>query len=418
MATVLAFPERRVGDWTEAERARLNELAGRFADEAGVEVVFGRTDADDPWCVVLDARDEVLVHVARVNGTFVAHTLPGDAFAESRDLKTVVESVLGPKWQDDRDGVVVPFALSARHAQVVTAVLLVAAFVDHHRAEAATEEWALATVRLAKSPATNGKAGQRDEAAKAAAAALPDPSPLDRPAPTASSEAAPLADHDFSGTTGARSRSADDRPTTPKIHLDLSALLFDEPDATVVGPPVASIGTDGPDLLGAPRSMPAPARLLDGGGGDDLLHLDGGTVAIGGGGADRFVVDAAVGDAPRLLGVVLDFDPGRDVVAVDGAPAFSIVSRGPVANVLAAPAVSVVGLPSVAGERVGIDVDGDGREDGFFLVANAPEAVNRTVRNAFLGAADAGPADADRNGGFDLAPAAEPTMILPADNVA
>ncbi len=74
MATILPFPAPRGGDWTASERAGLNELAARFAGEAGIEVAFGRTDAGDPWCVVLDARDEVLVHIAREGRDFVAHT--------------------------------------------------------------------------------------------------------------------------------------------------------------------------------------------------------------------------------------------------------------------------------------------------------------------------------------------------------
>lgn len=416
MATILAFPERRTGDWTEAERARLTELAGRFAAQVGVNIAYGISDVGDPWCVVLDAHEEVLVHVARVNGTFVAHTLAGDGFAEARDLETAVETILGTRWLEDREGAVVPFAATSRQAQVVTAVLVAAAFVEHHRAEAATDDWALATAQLRKLP-DDGREGRGDEALKAAVAVMSDG--LDRGSPAAApiqaDAAAPPSYHNPSAPAIDVLPAPADDPTPPKIHLDLSALLADETIAPVGDDAVVLIGTDGPDASEtAPdtsRLTPAPFRLLEGSIGDDLLLLDGGTVAIGGDGADRFVLAAPVpGEAPHLIGAILDFDPHHDVILVDGAAGFTIVSRTPVADVLGAGADG--GLPVVAGERVEIDVNGDGRGDGHFLLAGASDAATSDV-HAVLGAFHSGAA-----GGLQLPDPAHPAMIQPADHIA
>ena len=150
MATILPFPAPRGGDWTAGERAGLDELATRLAGEAGVEVAFGRSDSGDPWCVVLDAHDEVLVHVAREGTSFVAHTAD-DLFVKATDLRTAVERVLGSRWHEERADVVVPFAAAGRSAQVVTAVLVVASFVHHYRAEAEpAEDWSFAAARPLK----------------------------------------------------------------------------------------------------------------------------------------------------------------------------------------------------------------------------------------------------------------------------
>ena len=415
MATILAFPERRTGDWTQTERARLAELAGRFAEQAGVNIAYGISDVGDPWCVVLDAHEEVLVHLARVNGSFVAHTLAGDAFAEARDLETAVEAILGSKWLEDREGAVVPFAATSRQAQVVTAVLVAAAFVEHHRAEAATDEWALATVQLRKSP-DDGREARGDEASKVAVAVMSDDLDLgSAAAPMQADAAAPPAHQGPSAVAIDPPVTSADDPSPPKIHLDLSALLADETIAPISDHPVVLIGNEGADhpetAPDTSRLTPPPFRLLEGGSGDDLLLLDGGMVAIGGDGADRFLLAAPVpGEAPHLLGTILDFDPRHDVIAVDGAAGFTVVSQTPVANVLDRGAGA--GLPVVAGERVEIDVNGDGRGDGHFLLASAPDATTSDV-HAVLSAFHSG-----ASGELQLPDPGHLAMIQPSDNIA
>ena len=82
MSNVIAFAPRlnAGGGWTAAERARLSELADRLAaDGVKVEIVYGVTDEGDPWCVIKDDQEEVLIHVARINGQFVIHDASSDA---------------------------------------------------------------------------------------------------------------------------------------------------------------------------------------------------------------------------------------------------------------------------------------------------------------------------------------------------
>ena len=76
---------RDSGDWTAAERARLQELADRLAaGGVDVEVIFGATDEGDPWCVVTDGNGDVLIHVARIDGEFVVHSAVDDARQRGR----------------------------------------------------------------------------------------------------------------------------------------------------------------------------------------------------------------------------------------------------------------------------------------------------------------------------------------------
>jgi hypothetical protein len=115
---------RAGGDWTVGERTHLEELADRFAAVASrVEVVFGATDEGDPWCVVKDENEEVLVHIARIDGRFVVHYALDDALNEGTDLPGALGERLS--WEDVRDDVVVPFS---HQAQSFIALLVAAAF--------------------------------------------------------------------------------------------------------------------------------------------------------------------------------------------------------------------------------------------------------------------------------------------------
>jgi hypothetical protein len=67
MTNVFIFPR---GDWTDAERAELAELA-RIADKYVLE--WGQTDEGDPWCVVfLKGQHEILLHLAKLDSGYVA----------------------------------------------------------------------------------------------------------------------------------------------------------------------------------------------------------------------------------------------------------------------------------------------------------------------------------------------------------
>src|SRR6185369_8871939 len=133
MGEILPFVARvrDSGDWTAAERARLEALADQFA-KAGVhvEVIYGATDDGDPWCVVKDGNEEVLVHVARIGAKFVVHFAAQDTLEEGVDLP----SALGARLDDLHDapqasgGDVVPFSLAGRQAQSFLALIVATAF--------------------------------------------------------------------------------------------------------------------------------------------------------------------------------------------------------------------------------------------------------------------------------------------------
>jgi hypothetical protein len=112
------------GDFSGEERARLAELAERYA-AAGVrvEVIFGATEEGDPWCVVKDEAEEVLIHVARIGDTFVVHYALDDALRQGQDLRSVLRERLA--WED-RPEVVVPFS---RQAQSLLALIVAASFM-------------------------------------------------------------------------------------------------------------------------------------------------------------------------------------------------------------------------------------------------------------------------------------------------
>lgn len=111
------------GEWSREERARLAELAERYA-AAGVrvEVIYGETEEGDPWCVVKDEFEEVLIHVARIGDTFVVHYALDDALRQGQDLRSVLSERLA--WEE-RPEVVVPFS---RHAQSLLALIVATGF--------------------------------------------------------------------------------------------------------------------------------------------------------------------------------------------------------------------------------------------------------------------------------------------------
>src|SRR6185295_8426988 len=133
MGEILPFVARvrDSGDWTQSERARLEALADQFArDGVHVEVVYGATDDGDPWCVVKDANEEVLVHVARIGGRFVVHFAAQDTLEEGADLPSALGARLVDAHVDaaHEDEVVVPFSLSGRQAQGLLALIVATAF--------------------------------------------------------------------------------------------------------------------------------------------------------------------------------------------------------------------------------------------------------------------------------------------------
>lgn len=143
---------------------------------------------------------------------------------------------------------------------------------------------------------------------------------------------------------------------------------------------------------GAPPSIavgePAPGgrvRAIVGTSGDDTLAVEGGATAIGAGGADVFVLisSGGTGEEPERLGVILDYDFSND--------ALDLGKLGDDAVIVSQDAIK-------GGARIGIDYDGDGKEDGYVLAYTpGPNGEPATIL----------PEDDD--GGFTILPFPLPT---------
>jgi len=410
---------RDSGDWTMAERARLQELADRLA-ASGVEVdvIFGATDEGDPWCVVTDGDGDVLIHVARIGGAFVVHSAVDDTINEDVDLHAALrdhldatEAAMAPQ-----SATILPFGLTARQGQTFLALVVAASFFYETagvgaEAEAAELPPELPAEPTPPAPDADAPSQERELATQgatlhpssthaapplAAMAAPPPPTP-----PAASSEqlAAQPSAPPIEPT----------QPTTPKADIVLSSPGTG--DATVV-----IHGTDGDDLLvggsgdehiigGAGNDTLRGGGgddLLEGGAGDDRIELASGVTALGGEGADIFVIQEPIqlGQANTLLGVVLDFSaldgdrltlangrtvqvpsrpttPGSDdktapPTLTGGENGFTGQGVDPTQPTLTPPSggggdfgPTLVGPPLT---RVEIDFDGDGVLDGYVLV--------------------------------------------------
>lgn len=396
------------GGWTAAERARLSELADKLsAGGVKVEVVYGVTDEGDPWCVIKDDQEEVLIHVARINGQFVIHDASADAIQEGETLWSACDRLLGGDWREGREDVVV--SLSARQMQTFIALAVAAAFV-HEAGEAQAAEPVHAELVAATVPVPAAEP-------QAAAASSDDQrqdllAPQDRPAPdtpAASATSAPVAVEETPAAPAAPQLDEPalvttvDQPPPPAQVAAASAPIADQGEAlngssaadTLQGGAGADtieggagddslhggggadqiFGGEGADTLDGGTAPEGGYDYLDGGDGDDQLLLSGTTVAKGGVGADTFVI-RPLPAKDGLLGVVLDFS-GRegDRLTFHGKDV-AVVSRTEEADVLK----NVGGFnftntvttprPPLPGERVGVDFDGDGREDGYLLIGH------------------------------------------------
>jgi hypothetical protein len=136
-----------------------------------------------------------------------------------------------------------------------------------------------------------------------------------------------------------------------------------DPNASTSSRPLPAPGLTPPgagDVLPMPMPIapgePAPGggriRFVTGTEGDDRLVIEGGATAIGGGGDDIFVlVSSGDGKDSEHLGAILDFDAGDKL---------DLSRLGDKAAILGREALG-------GGQRVSIDYDGDGKEDGFLL---------------------------------------------------
>lgn len=395
---------RDSGDWTTAERARLQELADRLAASGvDVEVIYGATDEGDPWCVVTDGAGDVLIHVARIGGKFVVHSAVDDAINENADLHSALRDHLAATEGAlaDQSATILPFGLTARQGQTFLALVVAAAFFYETTAVGGTAEAAEAPDLPPEEPAqpqpdADAPVQERDlaaqgatlqqqpaHAATTAAAAL-------LPTETAAAAADPGAPDD--GATAAAAIEPTDEAPAAKVEAILPAAGSAEPPATIAG-------TDGDDQLtgtAADERIVGGAGndtlngggghdLLIGGAGDDRIELSEGATAVGGEGADTFVIQAPVelGNAATLLGVILDFS------GLDGDKL--ITAGGRTIQLPARPAPpSDGGVTTTAGDGEG-DRSGGGGGGGFTGQGGDPTGPTPTPGDGTFGPTLVGP---------------------------
>jgi len=118
--------------------------------------------------------------------------------------------------------------------------------------------------------------------------------------------------------------------------------------------PIDAVPMPMPIAPGEPSPDGGRLRIIAGTDGDDRLVLDG-RVAFGGDGNDTFVLTSTHDDVdgPENLGTIMDFHEGDKLDLSElGAKAAEL---GRTAD-------------AKGGERVSIDYDGDGKEDGYVIV--------------------------------------------------
>jgi hypothetical protein len=437
MGEILAFsPRPPASDWSPNERGLLMLLTQQLSSTYGeVDGVFGQTDSGDPWYVVTDASQDVLVHVARIDGQFVVHDAAVDMFHQVGSLWGALRQMLASNIADP-SGVVVAFNPSSREAQSFLSLVIAVGLYLELRGIELGEAGPLNFENLPRvdDPAIQGVASKliaalnleadraQDHALALPAAAgetavaappvkvtAPQGVVVETPAPAQGDLGAVQASH--SAETGATSASSS--PVHPTVQqsggdthegqFEITTLASDlsAPGTGLVGARYVTAGTSGADTMkgtaegdviaggggndyidggGAQKGQ---IDRIDGGAGDDIIVMDARVVASGSGGADTFLIAAnePTDKAGTLLGVVLDFSAAKgDHMAVMGSGHVTVVSAQAVGDVLAVQgatlgentAAQVSDVTrAVSGTRVGFDIDGDGREDVFILLGGA-----------------------------------------------
>lgn len=427
MSNVLQFEPRPSagGGWTAAERARLSDLADRLsANGAKVEVVYGATDEGDPWCVIKDDNEEVLIHIARINGQFVVHDASADVVQEGDTLWSACDRLLGGDWREVRDDVVV--SLSARQVQTFIALVVAGTFIyDIEHAEAApsaasdepaaaapdlisvvatqaaqasTEEQRQDLLALQHAPADEAVPGVQSPEAEAATPIEPAtaPAPLATSAPETPNEqntnSAALAEPVSASMPGQVIQGSADADTLRGGDGD-DTLHGGAGDDSLSGGAGADqlYGGAGADTLDGGGAPEGRFDFLDGGEGDDQIYMGPQVVALGGAGADKFVLGHA--RAPDgFMGIILDFSEthGDRMVNAQG-KAVEVLQRTEQPDVLRDTHFTTTltnGQPApTPGQRVEIDLNDDGHSDGYLLLAKPGQiqATSQAHANGDLG---------------------------------
>jgi hypothetical protein len=428
MGEVLAFaPRPPAGDWTASERGLLLLLTQHLEKSYGeVDAVFGQTDSGDPWYVVTDANQDVLVHVARIEGQFVVHDAAVDMFHQVGSLWSALRQMLASGAPEATTGVVVAFNPASREAQsLLSLIIAVGLYLELHEAgfgaiadldfESLPRNGDLAVDGVAsKLIAALNLEGER-VGAHAAPPTLPAnenaaASPTKSEAGKASAIETPWAA--LAGLTVTKATQAQavapampsSEPPAPIRQQATSTAEEAGGTQGFAGTKSAINGTAGNDNMvgsvdgeviragaGDDRIDGGGARSgvdrIDGGAGNDRIVMSARVVASGGEGGDTFLISAntPASKAEALLGVVLDYAAAKgDHLAVLGKGQLTVVNTTAVSDVLAAQEAALGEATAhlvtdvaqaVGGARVGFDIDGDGREDVYILLGGATTAT-------------------------------------------
>ncbi len=295
MGDVIQFVRaaERVGDWSDREKAELLRLRAELA-HGGLpfETASGVSDDGAPWFIIFQPdSDEVLVHVARIKGAFVAHRVDRDLVGEGADLRALIERMLsGPTERAAVNRRDMPLPL------IVLAVLAADFVLAVRDAEAAAVEDGPRFANTAEEPAPRevvatpeaGRGGDRVEAQVRAMIVQPAFQPLaETPRDAAPDQQDPVV--------------AEPQPSSRAVRAELPAPVVGEPQASRTA---EAVKAEGVILIGGPEADHlvggAGNDILLGGDGDDILeggdgddYLDGGAGVnhlIGGAGNDTLVV--------------------------------------------------------------------------------------------------------------------------------
>jgi hypothetical protein len=383
MGTVLELRLTGSGDWTAQERDQLRELIDRLPPDPDREVVFGLTDAGDPWCAVVDGDDEVVVHVARINGRFVVHVAQENLVFEAPNLWTAAAR-FGVGLTEPRSANVVSLNGEALPAHVLAILAIAQPALSQTLAEAPAPRPldAPAQVSSLQSPAiiafapleSTIAAAHAPVAEPASAPAMVSVQNLHAPEPEV---AAVVAVEETPRAFAPAAATAEAPYVILAAVAGPVAQADDSGGETLVGTAGADtlLGGHGDDSLDGRGAEDGQVDLLDGGAGDDRVVLGERVVAVGGSGDDTFIIGARpTPGGGESLGVVMDFFQSREDRLEFGPGAHvRVVTVSTEVDVLAALRNRGVGAeaPVVGGARVGLDFDGDGVADGFVLLGNA-----------------------------------------------
>lgn len=426
MGEILAFsPRPPASDWSANERGLLMLLTQQLETAYGeVDGIFGQTDSGDPWYVVTDSNQDVLVHIARIDGQFVVHDAAIDMFHQVGSLWGALRQVLA-SGIPEQNGTVVAFNPASREAQsFLSLVIAVGLYLELRGADLGeagrltfenlprADDPAIETMASKLIAALNLEADrtQAHKPVPVAGEAMPQPAvkpegvgaiavqaPSEAPQGLSVFKIAHLASASAPAPGSGHAPAASDDKTVVE---DLGGQGFAATRTVMVGTSGNDVmyGTAGGDTIrggagddyidgrGAPKGE---VDHLDGGEGADRIVMNARVVAKGGAGADTFLISAAppADKLAALLGVVLDYSAAKgDHLAVMGEGRATVISTAAVSNVLTAQAQALNDAAvtqaadvsqAVSGARIGFDIDGDGREDVFILLGGATSSTFR-----------------------------------------